>query len=85
VLGADGSLSIEPIEQVSKVVGVIESKVNLRYVVHQRWPGVTVSITAHMSRPGTFSITYRTSELSLENRVMASARLVRLTPESRHS
>ena len=40
---------------------------------------------AHMSRPGTFSITYRTSELSLENRVMASARLVRLTPESRHS
>jgi hypothetical protein len=23
---------------------------------------VTVSITAHMSRPGTFSITYRTSE-----------------------
>jgi hypothetical protein len=28
VLGADGSLSIEPIEQVSKVVGVIESKVS---------------------------------------------------------
>jgi hypothetical protein len=46
---------------------------------------VTVSITAHMSRPGTFSITYRTSELSLENRVMASARLVRLAAESRHS
>jgi hypothetical protein len=38
VLGADGSLSIEPIEQVGKVVGVIEFKVNLRYVVHQRWP-----------------------------------------------
>ena len=46
---------------------------------------VTVSITAHMSRPVTFSITYRTSELSLENRVTASTRLVRLTPESRHS
>ena len=30
---------------------------------------------AHMSRPGTFSITYRTSELSLENRVLASAGL----------
>jgi len=38
VLGADGSLSIEPVEQVSKVVGVIELKANLRYVVHQRWP-----------------------------------------------
>src|ERR1700730_19047302 len=38
MLGADGSLSIEPVEQVSKVVGVIESKVNLRYIVHQRWP-----------------------------------------------
>ena len=38
MLGADGSLSIEPVEQVGKVVGVIEFKVNLRYVVHQRWP-----------------------------------------------
>ena len=59
--------------------------VNLRYVVHQRWPvRDSIDNCPHVAT-GTFSITYRTSELSLENRVMASARLVRLTPESRHS
>jgi hypothetical protein len=34
VLGADRSLSIEPVEQVGKVVGVIEVKVDLWYVIH---------------------------------------------------
>jgi hypothetical protein len=33
VLGADRGLSIKPVEQVGKVVSVIEVKVNLRHVV----------------------------------------------------
>jgi hypothetical protein len=38
MLSADESLSIEPVEQVGKVVGVIEIKVDLFHVVHQRRP-----------------------------------------------
>jgi hypothetical protein len=33
-----GSLSIEPVKQVGKVVGVIEIKADLFHVVHQRRP-----------------------------------------------
>jgi hypothetical protein len=38
VFVTSGSLSIEPVEQVSKIVSVIKIKVNLFHVVHQRGP-----------------------------------------------
>ena len=38
VLSACGSFSIEPVEQVGKIVSVIKIEVDLGYIVHQRRP-----------------------------------------------
>ena len=65
MLGAGGSLSIEPVEQVGKIVSVIKIKADLFHVVHQRRPVRDRINPAHTSRPGNFSIVYRIIQLSL--------------------